>query len=249
MPVPPQLNYDPRSANPLHHFIHGFRFFFSGLPLLFKHPTLLGLSLLPIAFTLLILFGVAFGAVWLAGSLMESGLSPLTDQFRLLGQALVFLIVLLLGFLLYLPLARVVLAPFSEALSRRAETIFVGKATKAVFGWKRAMIEGAKLVALQLIVTVIVLMFSIFVPVVGTPIGIVIAVFFCGLDYLDVPLSVRGLSLGKKLAVMWRNKSLALGFGAAGYLLLFIPLVNLFSLPVGVIGATRLVGTLDDPEN
>lgn len=249
MPVPQELNYDPRSANPFHHFIHGFRFFFSGLPLLFKHPTLLGLSLLPITFTLVILFGVAWGAVWLAGSLVEPGLSPITDQFRLLGQALVFLIVLLLGYLLYLPLARVVLAPFSEALSRRAETIFVGKATKAAFGWKRAMIEGAKLVGLQLIVTVIVLVFSVFVPVVGTPIGVVIAAFFCGLDYLDVPLSVRGLSLGKKLAVMWRNKSLALGFGAAGYLLLFIPLVNLLSLPVGVIGATRLVSELDESEN
>src|ERR1051326_6857101 len=131
MPTLPQLDYNSRSANPLHHFIHGFRFFFSGLPLLFKHPSLLGLSLLPISFTLLILVGVAWGAVWLAGYWMEPGLSPITDQFRLLGQALVFLLVLLLGFLLYLPLARVVLAPFSEALSRRAETITTGKATKA----------------------------------------------------------------------------------------------------------------------
>jgi uncharacterized protein involved in cysteine biosynthesis len=45
--------------------------------------------------------------------------------------------------------------------------------------------------------------------------------------------------------VIWRNKSLAIGFGAAAYLLLLIPVVNLLSLPVGVIGATLLTDALE----
>jgi CysZ protein len=234
--------YHPQAANPIYHFAHGFRFFFAGLPLLLKHPSLLGLSLLPIALTLLLLIVIAFGAAWLAGLLG----TPLLGGFLLFGQALIFLLVLFLGLLLYVPLARVVLAPFSEALSRRTEMFARGTtAPGPSLGWGRAVWEGAKLVALQLGVTVVALALGLLVPVVGVPVATVIAIFFCGLDYLDVPLSVRGLPLGRKLAVMWQRKSLALGFGAAGYLLLLIPLINLLSLPVGVIGATLLIGRLD----
>jgi uncharacterized protein involved in cysteine biosynthesis len=51
--------------------------------------------------------------------------------------------------------------------------------------------------------------------------------------------------LRKKLGVIWRNKSLALGFGAAAYLMLLIPVVNMLALPVGVVGATLLIDALD----
>ena len=49
---------------------------------------------------------------------------------------------------------------------------------------------------------------------------------------------MRGLKLREKLKIIGRHKSLALGFGMAGYVMLVIPIVNLFSLPVGVVGAT-----------
>jgi CysZ protein len=82
-------------------------------------------------------------------------------------------------------------------------------------------------------------------PPVGAPLGILVAVFLSGLDFLDVPLSARGMPLRKKLGIIGRNKSLALGFGAASYLVLLIPGVNLLLLPVGVIGATLLTDQLD----
>ena len=84
-------------------------------------------------------------------------------------------------------------------------------------------------------------------PPLGGPIGVAAAVIFAGLDYLDVTAPARGSTLGRKLAPLWRHKALALGFGLASYCLLLIPLVNLLSLPVGVIGATRLVAELDEP--
>jgi CysZ protein len=237
--------YDPRSANPFHHFTHGLRFFFRGWPLLLRHPRLLGLSLIPIVLTLVILLTLAFGCAWLLGLLIDPGAFPFADSFRIIAQVLIFLLALLASYFLYLPLARVALAPFSEALSRKAHLIIQGSAApSSPLGWRRAMWEGAKTVAFQLVVTIFVFALSVFIPV-AAPVGILIAVFFGGLDYLDVPLSVRGLSLGKKLGVMWRNKSLALGFGAASYLSLLIPLVNLLSLPVGVVGATSLIVSLD----
>jgi CysZ protein len=235
--------YNPRAANPVYHFVSGFRFYFAGLRLLARHPGLLALSAVPIALTVVALVGLAAGGAWLAGSLVEGG-----GELRRLTEIFVFLLALVLGYLIYMPLARVLLAPFSEALSRRAHAVLRGSLPpRATGGWARAMLEGAKLVTLQLTVLAAALALGLILPPVGGPIGVAAAVIFAGLDYLDVPLSVRGLTLGRKLALLWRHKALALGFGLAGYCLLLIPLVNLLSLPVGVIGATRLVAELDEP--
>jgi len=51
--------------------------------------------------------------------------------------------------------------------------------------------------------------------------------------------------LRKKLGVIWRIKSLAIGFGAAAFLMLLIPVFNMLALPVGVVGATLLIDALE----
>lgn len=234
--------YNPRAANPLYHFTQGLRFFFAGLPLLFRHPALLGLSLIPILCTLLLLIALAFGGAWLVGGLIEDALGA---QLRTFAQAVVVVLALLLGYFLYLPLARVLLAPFSEALSRRAHTITTGAHYRSDANWARAMWEGLKLVLMQLSVLLAAFVVSIIIPPIGAPLGILVAILVCGLDFMDVPLSARGLPLRKKLGVLWQHKALALGFGAAAYLLLFLPFINLLALPVGVIGATLLTDQLE----
>jgi CysZ protein len=208
-----------------------------------RHPSLLLLSLIPIALTVVLLLLLAFGCAWLIGQL-TTGLIP--DDLRRLAQAVIFILALLLGYFIYLPVARVLLAPFSEALSRKAHLISTsGVGWRSDRGWARAMAEGVKLVVFQLVITLIALALGFLFPPIGAPIGILVAVFLSGLDFLDVPLSARGLPLRKKLRLVGRNKSLALGFGAASYLMLLIPGINLLSLPVGVIGATLLTDRLD----
>lgn len=208
-----------------------------------RHPSLLLLSLIPIALTVVLLLLLAFGCAWLIGQLI-TGLIP--DDLRRLAQAVIFILALLLGYFIYLPVARVLLAPFSEALSRKAHLISTsGEGWRSDRGWARAMAEGVKLVVFQLVITLIALALGFLFPPIGAPLGILVAVFLSGLDFLDVPLSARGLPLRKKLGLIGRHKSLALGFGAASYLMLLIPGINLLSLPVGVIGATLLTDRLD----
>jgi CysZ protein len=209
-----------------------------------RHPALLGLSLIPILLTVVLLFSLAFGVAWLVGGMIADALG---DNLRILAQAIIFVLALLVGYFLYLPLARVLLAPFAEALSRRAHAINTGsKLPQSGLGWVRAMWEGLKLVMFQMMIAAAALALGLIFPPVGAPVGIVVAVFFAGLDFFDVSLSARGLRMRRKLGIVWRNKSLALGFGAAAYLMLLIPVVNLLSLPVGVIGATFLIDSLED---
>jgi CysZ protein len=237
-------NYDNRSSNPLYHIIWGVRFFFLGMRTLVRNPALLSLSLIPMLLTLALLLGLAVAGAWIVGRFLGDALGA---ELRIVAQVLMFLLALLIAYFLYLPIARVLLAPFAEALSRKTHAINTGHAARENNqGWARAMWEGLKLVAFQVVVALAALALGLAFPPVGAPLGIAIAIFLGGLDFFDVPLSTRGLRLRKKLGMIWRNKSLALGFGAAAYLMLLIPVVNMLALPVGVVGATLLTDSLPD---
>ncbi|MFN0112917.1 MAG: EI24 domain-containing protein [Blastocatellia bacterium] len=229
-------NYRANSANPFYHFGWGIRFFFAGLRMLFGQPALLALSLIPILLTVVFLVALILGSVWLVGQLI-SDLIP--SDFKVFAQAIILILAFLLSYFLYLPVARVLLAPFAEAISRKTHTITTGETFRSDVGWIRAMKEGLKIALLHIVVGGLALALN-FLPPFGPVIGILITVFLHGLDFLDVPLSVRGVPFSKKLGIVWQNKSAAFGFGAASYLMLLVPVVNLICLPVGVIGATLL---------
>ena len=223
--------------------VWGVRFFFSGMRTLVRNPDLVSLSLIPMLLTLALLMGLIFGAAWMVGRLIGDAVRV---EIRMVAQVLMFLLTLLIAYFLYLPVARVLLAPFAEALSRRSAAISTGRTIRrSNQGWARAMLEGLKLVIFQAAVALAALALGLAFPPVGAPVGVAVAIFLGGLDFFDIPLSTRGLQLRKKLGVIWRNKSLALGFGAAAYLMLLIPVINMLALPVGVVGATLLIEALE----
>ncbi|HEU0180234.1 MAG TPA: EI24 domain-containing protein [Blastocatellia bacterium] len=237
-------SYDNRAPNPLYHTVWGVRFFFLGMRTLVRNPDLLSLSMIPMLLTLALLMGLIFGAAWMVGWLIGDAVRV---EVRIVAQALMFLLTLLIAYFLYLPVARVLLAPFAEALSRKTRVINKGRTIhQNNQGWARAMWEGLKLVTFQAVVALAALALGLAFPPVGAPVGVAVAIFLGGLDFFDIPLSTRGLRLKKKLGVIWRNKSLALGFGVAAYLMLLIPVINMLALPVGVVGATLLTESLLD---
>jgi CysZ protein len=241
--VPTNHNYDNRSQNPFYNVVWGVRFFLLGMRTLVRNADLLSLSLIPMLLTLALLVGLIIVAAWTVGRLIGDAVRV---EIRIVAQVLMFLLTFLIAYFLYLPVARVLLAPFAEALSRKTHAISAGrKIRQNDQGWTRAMWEGLKLVIFQAAVALAALALGLAFPPVGAPVGMAVAIFLAGLDFFDIPLSTRGLRLRKKLGVIWRNKSLALGFGAAAYLMLLIPVINMLALPVGVVGATLLIDALE----
>lgn len=229
----------------------GAKHFFAGLNLLYRQRQLLWLSLVPIVLTLVMLIALAAFFAWIVGGLLiaiATFLATLAGESKAISPELAltlqtwsFLLGLFFASTFYLPLARVLLAPFSETLCRKThELTHSGMRYQSSLGWARAMLEGVKLVTLQLAVLLLGLVISFGLPVIGHLFLVVLTMVLCGMDYLDVPLSARGLPLRAKLNLLWDHKLLACGFAAAGYVLLYIPVVNILSLPVGVIGATLL---------
>ncbi len=244
-------DYRPGKRGIVYDFVAGGRFFFAGLGMLIRHPALLGLSLVPIAATVAMLAALAIGGGLLVGWFLSTWLlSPLfgesfAEELRPYLQVVSALFGVLLGYFLYLPLARVLLAPFAEAISRKAHQLGTGGAYAGGQNAWRAMLDGGKMAALHLLVGGASILLGLALPPVGVPVGVLIAVILCSLDLLDVPLSARGRPFGEKLRVVFRNKPLALGFGVAAYVMLLIPIVNLLALPVGVIGATLLTDAIE----
>ncbi len=227
--------------NPIAKFFRGIIFFWNGIGKLFRHPRLLVMSLIPIILTIFVLLGIAVGGAYLIGEWLAS--YPILGlENRIFLQSIVILLALFFSYLVYLPLTRIFLAPFSERLSLRTTTI-LGKSAKSEqeMGFFRAIGEGVKLVALQLCIVLVILLLTILLPPVGVPVGIFATICFCGMDFLDVPLSIRGYSFKQKRSFWRKNVPCVLGFSLAAYLLLHIPVVNLLVLPVGVIGATLLL--------
>jgi CysZ protein len=229
------------SPSLLDELILGFKAFYAGLPLLLQNRSLLGLSLIPIAGSIALISLFAIGSLWFVNLWLEAA----EPDVRVIVQTLVILIALFLGLTFYMPIARVVLAPFSEALSRK--TIEV-----AGLGWLqmqrpnalRALWEGLKLVSLQVLIICIGAVLSFVIPVVGHALWVALVIVLCAMDYLDVPFSARGLVLREKLNLLWKYKARAFGFGIAAYIMLFIPFVNILSLPVGIIGATIMTSRM-----
>lgn len=209
--------------------------------MLFRNSGLVALSLVPIVLTVVLLLLLTVGSAWLVGQFVSGWF---VDDLKILAQLATLALALLLSYFLYLPLARVLLAPIAEAISRKTHLLYSGQASfGADVSWLRAMKEGLKIAVLHLVVGGFALALN-FIPPIGPIIGVIVAISLCGLDFLDVPLSARSISFRNKLGIVWRNKSVAFGFGAASYLMLLIPGVNLLSLPVGVIGATLLTDQL-----
>ena len=60
------------------------------------------------------------------------------------------------------------------------------------------------------------------------------------LQYVDIPMSNRGLVFKDVKAECAGSRLLSLGFGAGVTVLAAIPVVNLFVMPAAVAGATAL---------
>jgi len=106
--------------------------------------------------------------------------------------------------------ARVLLAPFAEALSRKTRVIdTAGRFIRRIRMGPRD-VGRTEAGDLSSDCRAGGSGFGLAFPPVGAPLGIAVAIFLGGLDFFDIPLSTRGLPLRNKLSVIWRNKALAL---------------------------------------
>jgi CysZ protein len=251
-------------ARGLSYALRGMRFVY------FQHPKLARYWVFPILITGFALFGVFYGAgsyyedlgaaVW---SLFPESWSEATGWVgALLGglrsviELIAGILITLLGLVMVLVLSSVVAAPFNDALSEAVEAILTGESAPP-FSFRRMVADIARTIRLELLKVLVYLsvvgpMFlaSFFIPGLGQVISLVGFTFtaiYLGIDYVDWPAARRNWSVGDRVAFTRRHLPAVAGFGTGVWLLLFIPLVNLFFMPAAVAGGTMLFVEVEDP--
>ena len=158
-----------------------------------------------------------------------------------LGLVLAYVFVLLVG--------GIAASPFNDALSERAEQFLTGRAQVPppgdtfVGGVLKSIGSTAAITGLYLLLMGPVLLLN-WIPGLGSMAaagaGAGIGAFFLALEYADTTFERHGLRLREKLRLLRANKARAGGFGLGTSLLLWIPLLNFYCIPIAVVGGTAL---------
>lgn len=221
---------------------------FSGVWFLLRHPGLWPLAALPAALAVGGIVGGALLGTFSAGWL-ESTVLPAQGRMNPVASLLLTMTywsgAMAAGVLIGLGIALLLAAPALDALSRRVEERQNGGLPAAGAGLRWELAESAKATLYFLAAAPIVLLLSL-VPLVGAPLALLWGGHALALQQTDPALTRRSLSFTQRRRWHGRFRPESLGFGAAGLLLLLVPVANLLLVPALTVGATRLVMELED---
>lgn len=235
-------------------FLFGFAYPFKSIRFFFSHPVLIKYSIAPMMINLVIYGSVFFFTYkWLIGTLGNwigvntPGASIWIQFLHIVLLVFGFLLLLFVCYLLFTILGNLVTAPFNEEISQRVEEIVAKDVTGHKMGfWEDAYIsikgEAEKLLFYLFFLFLILLLNLI--PVIGNVtsaiIGMVFSFFYNALDFLDYPMTRKKMKFRQKLRVTRSGKLLTYGFGCSAFLLMFLPIVNVFMKPILVVAGTSL---------
>ncbi|WP_437333275.1 EI24 domain-containing protein [Sorangium sp. So ce394] len=234
----------------------GLKAMLGGYGYLFRTPDLWPLALVPTGIALVLTVVLAIVGVKLAPSLVElivkepgtGGLwTVLMAVLRILSVAVVLVAAVAISFGLAKPLS----GPALERMVRRAEADLGAPAWPEV-GFFADMWRAlqSSLVALAFTLPILIVLGVVgflFAPatVVVVPLQLAVAALAGAWDLCDCPLSIRGVPVAARIEFVRRNLAAVMGFGFGLALLSFLPCSLLIVLPAGILGAARLVVTLE----
>lgn len=229
-------------------FWSGASFAASGIGLTARHGRLLLWSIVPMAVQALI-----FVALLVAGSRflddVVTRLGPEAGHWYSFVGAILYagLVVLLVvgSVIASIFLAGVVCDPFYDVLSEATESVLLGREVGQPFSVplvvRGIVLElGATIWRLAIFAAVAVPLWLIGLTGVGSivaiPLSLAWSFMFVALAFLSRSMARHAIPGKKRMAALFEQKACALGFGAVGWLLAYIPL----TAPFLVVGATRM---------
>ena len=214
-------------------------------------PRVWGYSLVPALMLLILGCGLA-GLGWWGALSLTNAMMPQPDGFWAhLGAWTLFILLTLAAMLAAFLLAIVLAQPLSgfalEAVSLAQERALIGRnAPHSSFLTALWTSTRATLVMLVVggIVNAILFLIAFFFPpaaVFTAPLQFIVGGWLLAWNFLDYPLSLRGLGVIARLRWSIHHFEEFTVFGVLWAVLLFVPGLFFLILPMGVAGATRLV--------
>ncbi|MBI4041821.1 MAG: EI24 domain-containing protein [Deltaproteobacteria bacterium] len=228
----------------------GFMCAFKAIGYLFSHTSLLRLALIPILINIVLFLGLLWVLSAKFGYLMGLLITKPENWYWLMGYyflaATAFLVLLTIGTFLLCLIGNLLSSPFHEWITEKVKILEKGPSTSQKFSFralgaeiKRILITQHKKLGLLLILEIMILLFLL-IPGIGAFLSGFFTLFLLAFQFLDFPLEVERLPFRAQCHFVRRHWMACLGFGLAMSCLLVIPIINLFILPIGTIGAALL---------
>ncbi|OFZ17897.1 MAG: hypothetical protein A2X94_12710 [Bdellovibrionales bacterium GWB1_55_8] len=228
-------------------FYYGLLLPLEALKLIFKHPVLIFLSIIPILITLvlyiLLITGMqeaARGA--LLGYLTSIGLDP-QGWISWIALLLTKIILFIISALTFSIVAAIVASPFNDILAEKTESRSPTPLVPSpISSWRNQLrlisIDVLKSVAAGVAALAAILLS--WVPVVNF-FALLLAFLLLTFQYISYPQTRRNEGVRDGLRFLWRHSYSCTGFGATLSILFAIPLISSLALPLAVVGGTLLV--------
>jgi len=228
--------------------------FFGGIGFVLATPSVWLYAAVPVLTALLLGCGLTALGFWEARALAQTWIGE-GGGWATAGQ---WLVTISLGFVLMIAgvFAALVLAqPLSgwalDAIALRQEKALTGR-TSPEASFLQSLWVSVRCTLFTLVAGVVLLggLFGVglLVPpaaVVTVPLNFLVVAWLLAWDFIDYPLTLRGLGLRRRAAWVLSHFWAFTAFGIAWAVVLLIPFVALLVLPFGVAGAMRLVVAAD----
>ena len=224
-----------------------------------QHPRLARLWLPPVLITAIALLLMTWLAIDLRDDLVGLLWSPPEGEgvgstaargLHTLLELLAALLLIVVGVVAVALVSSLIAAPFNDALSEAVECEYTGAPgtplrltvvlRDAVRSFGLQLLKLGAYAAIMLPAFVV----SLLLPGIGgllyAVLGFIVTALFLALDYVDFAAARRGLGARTRFREALGRWPAMLGLGAAIWVLLFVPLLNLLFMPAAVAGGTLL---------
>ena len=244
-----------QSPGTLVKFSKGFFCPFNSVGFIRRHRCLYKFVLLPfliniITFILVVYFGFGFFQEAVMARLPQGDAWYWLILHYFLVMAAV-VVILVLVFFTFTVVGSLIASPFNDLLSERTEKMLTGIEDSKPFSWRqfwqdawRTLNNEGKKIAVFLVGMLVLLLLHL-LPVFGTALYSVLSVCwaacFLVLEYNGYVFDRKRLRFAEQRRIIFRHAALMSGFGLGMFCVLAIPFLQFFCIPLGVVGAVRVL--------
>lgn len=234
-------------------FMVGFRYPFRAVRFVFDHPPLWKYILFPFLINVVV-FAAGF-LYFLAKLDRLLTFIPKSEgwYFGVLYYAVAVILVLtfiIIAFYAFTIIGNIIASPFNSALSEKTEALMNSSAAASASGVIALFKDVAHSVGTEIkrllyfLFWLFPLLLINFIPVIGQVLYFILMFFYTcyalTFSFMDYSLDRRFRSFRQKNKIIFSDKARMTGFGTVCFMIGLIPVLNLFLIPVCVIGATMM---------
>ena len=241
-------------VKPIAGFARGFSYPLQAAKLFRQKPSLLRYLIIPFFINLLVFSTTVYYGIDLFQGLLETYAPTSAVWYGVvlyyLAWMVAFLLTSVVVFFSFTVIGNLIASPFNELLSERAEILITNASDDSKFNLKQFWKESCSAIIIEIkkltvfVIGMGLLLLINLIPGIGSLIYAVLApaftITFLAIEYMAFVLMRKQMNFAAQRNYMFGHVITLFGFACGVFLMLTIPFVQFFSIPLAVVGATLL---------